>query len=143
MRSSILSVCLLLFAPVAQAANLAGLWVGYYAYDPGVNPVRVECAVVFEQVGTEIVGTIIERQSFGNELNPGMPAAAIGNAQGNTVSFEKYYFGDDDAEPVVYTLQVSPDGYTMTGFWRIGDANGTAFFRRVTGASADRIPVPR
>lgn len=144
MRNVFIAVCLLLLAPVAQAANLAGLWVGYYAYDPAVNPARVECAVVFEQIGTEIGGTMIERQTFGDSLNPGMPAGAGGIVDGNNVLFEKYYYDDDDDAPVVvYTMQLSPDGNTMTGFWRIGEASGTAFLRRVTGHSADRIPAPR
>ena len=143
MRTLISWLCLLLLAPVAQAANIAGLWVGYYAYDPGVNPARVECAIVFEQVDAEVGGVMIERQTFGNDLNPGMPAATGGELQGNNLTFEKYYFGDDNQPPVTYTLQLSPDGNTMTGFWRIGEMSGTAFFRRVTAASADRIPVPR
>jgi len=34
MRRIVLSLCLLLSPALAQAANVAGLWVGYYAYDP-------------------------------------------------------------------------------------------------------------
>ena len=142
MRKLLLSVCLLLLAPFAQAANIAGLWVGYYAYDPAVSTARIECAVVFEQAGGEIGGSMIERQTFGNELAPGMPAGASGTVRGNTVTFEKNYYLNNGST-VTYTLQLSPDGNTMTGFWRIGNANGTAFFRRVTGDSVDRIPSPR
>jgi len=105
---------------------------------------RIECALVFEQVDSAVGGSMVERQTFGDDLYPGLPSDVAGNLQGNSLLFEKYYVHkDDDADPVVYELQISPDGNTMTGFWSIGDVNGTAMFRRVTGESVDRIPAPR
>jgi hypothetical protein len=141
MRRLVLSACLLLFSPLATAANLAGLWVGYYAYDPGENPERVECAVVLEQIGSRVGGSMIERQTFGEMLFPGLPSDVMGEIENNTLTFHKLYVHEsEDDPPVSYRLSISPDGNVLSGFWSIGDMQGTATFRRVTAASSERRP---
>ena len=135
---------LLLSPSLATAADVAGLWVGYYAYEPGAAVERVECAMVLEQLRDEIGGTMIERQTFGDELLPGLPAFVLGAINGNQLSFDKRYaHEDDDAATVVYRMTISADGNTFSGSWTVGDIQGTAYFRRVTAASVKSIPVPR
>lgn len=143
MRRLALLLCLLL-SPLAEAGDVSGLWVGYYAYEPGAAIERVECAMVLEDYEGEVGGAMVERQTFGDEILPGLPADLLGFATEDGVEFEKYYFhNEEDAEPVYYELALSPDGNTLSGYWEIGETSGTAFFRRVTASSAERIPAPR
>ncbi len=141
----LLLLCLLFLPSLLHAADFRGLWAGYYAYEPGTSAVeRVECAMVLEQINAEVGGVMIERQTFGDSLLPGLPSNVLGTVSASGIVFEKLYFHDgDDATTVIYELSVSPDGNTLSGFWRLGEVHGTAFFRRVTAASAERIPSPR
>lgn len=138
-------IALVLFAlsPLSLAADLNGLWVGYYAYDPGTGRARVECAVVLHQEGTEFAGTMIERQTFGEVLFPGLPSDIYGIVEGRNLQFSKQYVHDEDAPAVLYQVTLSPDDNTLNGYWQIGDASGTVLFRRVTADSVDRIPALR
>lgn len=139
-----LILVLLLSSSIASAADVAGLWVGYYAYEPGAPVERVECAMVLEQLDSDVDGLMIERQTFGDELLPGLPSEMFGELDGNRLNLEKYYFHDEeDAPGVVYHLSLSADGNTLTGSWNVSGIQGTAYFRRVTAASARNIPLPR
>lgn len=138
MRTAILCFCLLL-PTLVNAADVRGLWVGYYAYEGNA---RVETSFVMEQEGEAIGGVMIEQRTFGELI--ASPSHLLGTAKDRSVQFEKRYMTNKtDQDAVTYELQLSPDGQTMTGFWRIRQMNGTATFRRVTGESADRIPAPR
>ncbi|HEX6928726.1 MAG TPA: hypothetical protein VF267_05730 [Gammaproteobacteria bacterium] len=141
----ILVLCFSLLLPsLAAAADVAGLWVGYYAYPPGSPVERVPCALVLELMEGEVDGTMIERQTFGDLFIPGLPSQVIGVLEERTLRLEKYYFHADEQDPAVdYELTLSPDGNVLSGYWSIGELSGTAFFRRVTAESADRIPAPR
>lgn len=131
---------LLFLAPAAAAADLNGLWVGYYEYENGV---RVPCSVALVHGEGLVVGAMVEPQTFGEELDPGKPAYVVGSTDGNSLDFEKYYASDDsEGSGVTYELRISPDGHTMTGFWQVGGMNGRAWFRRVNAANIERLPVP-
>lgn len=145
MRRLVFSLCLSL-PMLAHAADVRGLWVGYYAYEPGTAAIeRVESAMVLEQIDTEVGGSMIERQTFGEELFPGLPSDLInGVMEGGALVFDKYYVHDEDGTAyVTYKLSLSPDGNVLSGFWSLGEMHGTALFRRVTADSAERIPAPR
>lgn len=146
MRSRILSLLVLLATPVAHAEGLAGLWVGYYAYDPANGGARVECSMVLEQIDEEFGGLMIERQTFGDELYPSLPSSIIGWDDDKGIRFEKYYVHENEknpgnAAPVIYTLTLSPNGNMLSGYWSIGGLSGKAMFKRVTPQTADRIPT--
>lgn len=143
MRRLVLGFTLSLLATCAQAGALSGLWVGYYAYDADDGGQKVETALVMETVGQDVGGTIIERQTFGDEVFPGYPSDLRGTVTAHGLRFEKRYVANGEAsEPVVYELSLSPDGSLLTGFWTVGKMQGTAYFRRVTAASAERLPKP-
>lgn len=146
MRSLILSLLVLLAAPAVHAEGLAGLWVGYYAYDPANGGARVECSMVLEQIDEEFGGLMIERQTFGDGLYPSLPSSIFGSNDGYAIRFEKIYMhqiemNPDQATPVIYTLSLSPNGNMLSGYWSIGDMSGTAMFKRVTPQTADKIPT--
>lgn len=145
MRRLVFSLLLSFFPMLVHAADVRGLWVGYYAYEPGAAIERVECAMVLEQVETNVAGTMIERQTFGELLFPGLPSNLLdGMMEGNALVFDKYYVHDEErTEYVTYELSLSPDGNVLSGFWSLGEMHGTALFRRVTATSVDRIPAPR
>lgn len=145
MRRLAFSLCLLFLPILVHAADVRGLWVGYYAYEPGVDIEPVECAMVLEQIEDMVAGSMIERQTFGEELFPGLPSDLVdGEMDGNSLIFDKYYVQDEEGtDYVTYELSLSPDGNVLSGFWSIAEISGTAFFRRVTAESAQRIPAPR
>ena len=131
----------------AWAANVDGLWVGYYAYAPEQGSGRVESAMVLEVFDTMVHGTMVERQTFGDEIFPGLPSDITGSIEGNTLSLSKVYLHEflkegDAAALRIYQLALSPDGNELSGFWVVGDLQGRLYFRRVTPESADRIPAP-
>ena len=144
MKKFMMLVSLFCLPLLSQAADLNGMWVGYYAYDAGGPTTPVPCSMVLHhELDDEISGASVEPQTFGDSIEPGMPADIAGYLKGNTLDFEKYYFHDDeDAEGVRYVLTVSSDGNSLTGRWKIGDTMGTAYFRRVTAATVNRIPAP-
>ncbi len=123
-----LAVCLFLLPFAGHAADLRGLWVGYYAYGPGQ---QVEAAMVLEQLDEKIAGLMIERQTFGDEIIPGLPSYLLeGKLSDDLLSFQKHYAHQEEGDPVVYRLMVSTDGRMLTGFWSVGGMQGTATFHR-------------
>lgn len=132
---------------LARAADVTGLWVGYYAYDPAAGGGRVECAFVLQQINTGVGGTMIERQTFGDEIFPGLPSDVTGALDGNTLTLGKVYLHEfldagNGASARRYQLTISPDGNELSGFWTVGEMQGNLYFRRVTAESATRIPKP-
>lgn len=142
MKRFVMMACLLCLPLVSQAADLNGLWVGYYRYD--ANQQAVECTMVLTHKSDgEIAGAMVEPQTFGDTIEPGMPSDIVGVLCGANLQFEKYYFHEDEhAEPVIYKLTVSADGNMLSGSWKIGSVTGMAQFRRVTVSSVGRIPAP-
>lgn len=141
MRRLVVLLCLA-FLPATAAADINGMWVGYYEYEGGS---RVECAALLETIENMVGGVMIERRGFLVAPNR-ITTSIAGTISGSTFNFTKQYYTAEimpDGAPVEYTLQISPDGHTLTGFWKIGAASGRAWFRRVTTASADRLPVPQ
>lgn len=135
MRRIALCLCLLL-PSLAQAADLTGLWVGYYAYE---TDQRIETAMVLQQLGDDVGGMMIERQTFGDEIVPGLPAELAGFVDEEGLYFEKYYFHQsEDAPGVEYELTLSADGNVLSGHWYLGEMEGTAYFRRSVAQAAER-----
>lgn len=132
----VLAICLLLLPLAGHTADVRGLWVGYYAYGPGQ---RVEAALALEQVEAHVAGMMIERQTFGDQLMPGLPSELInGKLAEDMLTFEKRYFHKEEGNAVVYRLVVSTDGNMLTGFWSVDGAQGTATFWRMNAATMDK-----
>ena len=132
-----------------SAASLTGLWVGYYAYQNGD---RVPVSIVFEQLGNDVIGTMIEPQTFGESLDIGKQAIVAGVIGDEVLEFEKAYASDianwktfelkPGSSYINYRLVLSSDGHEMSGTWAIGDLSGRASLKRVTPGVVDRLPRP-
>lgn len=130
------------------SADVSGLWVGYYAYQAEQGGGRVEAAMVLQQIGAQVGGTMIERQTFGDQVFPGLPSDLIGALEDGVMLLDKVYLHEYQqeggaAQSRKYQLVLSEDGTELKGAWMVNDLRGTLYFRRVTAESAARIPAPR
>lgn len=117
---------LALVAP-AGAGELTGLWEGYYEYGNGQEGVPFAMELIHGSVS--ISGELVELQTFGQEVDDGMLAAALsGSASGALLSFTKTYDGSGGvSHSVEYrgTVIKTDKGILIaTGIWETAGARG-------------------
>jgi hypothetical protein len=125
----------------ANAADLSGLWVGYYVYDAANRTERVECSMVLEQTNDVLHGRMIEVQTFGAEPSIGLAATLTGTLEDRALSLVKTYDGTGgQTHSVSYKLKVSQEGRTLEGTWSIGaDYTGRSLFKRLDPQKIDDL----
>lgn len=121
---------------------------GYYAYQEEQGGGRVEAAVGLQQIGNRVGGTMIERQTFGERIFPGLPSNLAGILDNGVLLLDKVYLHEyqqegETAQSRKYQLVLSDDGMELKGGWTMNDLRGSLYFRRVTAEAADRIPAVR
>ncbi|MDX1444236.1 MAG: hypothetical protein R3270_10780 [Gammaproteobacteria bacterium] len=144
-RVALFVVCMAMSGAVA-AAELTGLWVGYYAYPSGE---RVPMSMVLQAGEIDFIGEMIEPQTTGESLDVGQRSILAGARKDRVVEFEKAYYKDvvsmepfrlrEGASVVRYELMLSGNGNELFGKWFIGDMSGAASFKRVTPETVDRL----
>ena len=114
----------------AAAGNVPTAWDGAYEYGNGQDPVPFRIDVTVS--GTSIQGTIVEVQTFGDDIIDGRLGARIwGTIDGSSVRFTKVYDGTGGvSHSVAYngTLAKYDDGsWVMFGTWSTGGVSGGWF----------------
>jgi len=117
----------LALATAGRAGDLSGTWEGFYEYGNGQPPVYF--LMVIEHGGSNVSGSIMEVQTFGEQVSDGLLSANIsGRTTGPTVVFTKTYDGSGGvAHSVVYrgTLVKTDDGVSiLAGTWETGGMQG-------------------
>jgi hypothetical protein len=117
---------LVLVAP-ARAGDLTGVWEGYYEYGNGQQGVPFTMELTHRS--SAISGQLVELQTFGQEVDDGMLAAALsGSASGDLLSFTKTYDGSGGvSHSVVYRgTVIEADNGTLiaTGIWETDGTRG-------------------
>jgi len=112
---------------VGRAGDLSGSWDGFYEYGNGQPPVYF--IMTIQHGGSNVSGSIVEVQTFGEHLSDGLLSANIsGSTTGPTVVFTKTYDGSGGvAHSVVYrgTLVKTDDGVSiLAGTWQTGGMQG-------------------
>ena len=105
--------------------NIAGLWMGHYAYpDPRMgNPTPFLARI--EDADGALSGTIIEPNTIGPSSDS-LEALLSGSRTGSAVDFTKVYDGASDAAHAVdYVGRLSSDGNTITGVWSLAEYDGS------------------
>jgi hypothetical protein len=123
-----------------ETHSIAGGWLGTYYYDSYSEPTRFEAS--FSAMGRDwrFGGRILDDGPLGD-------ANAINGAQtGQKVSFVKVYVrppGGHITVPVYYEGQLSEDGKTMSGTWRLSlSTTGTWEARRLWFEEAEEAMQP-
>lgn len=107
-----------------QAMEMWGRWSGTYYYNDGRRPVSFTFEV--NNPGTYFSGQITEENTFGNSNARFLYSYFEGQIWNNgQVQFTKQYDGTAQVgHAVVYNGQLQPNGRTIQGTWRVGNAWG-------------------
>jgi hypothetical protein len=114
----------------AVAADIPTSWNGGYEYGNGQDAVLFQLDISMS--GTSMSGSIVELQTFGEDIDDGLLGANVSGAiDGNSVRFTKVYDGSGGvSHTVVYTgtLAEFEDGvWVMFGTWSTGGTQGAWF----------------
>jgi len=124
-------ISLLLFCLTAgvNAADLSGMWVGYYGYGPN-GAQETQFAMVIKQQGNTVQATIIEPVTFGDQRATFRQAQVLGQISGDQVQFIKQYNDGQKSAPVSYTLTLLED-VVLAGQWSINNEKGPVRIARI------------
>jgi hypothetical protein len=119
--------------PAAPAAEITGVWKGFYYYADGRAP--VEFKFQFENANGACKGRSDEGNTFGsarsNKLYASLECDSVKLAPGKTVLIRKHYDGTASVSHAVrYVGSVWPDLEQITGQWEIGVTRGSFMMRR-------------
>lgn len=128
---------LMLLTSIANAADISGLWIGYYGYGPE-DAQETPFAMIIKQQGATIQATIIEPVTFGDPNATHRQAQVLGNINDKQIQFIKQYSDGQRNAPVSYGLTVIQN-QLMTGKWSIAEESGPVRMARVNAAEIKSV----
>ncbi len=127
---------------MGERQDMNGLWSGWFDYTGFSDPVPF--TAWFDDVGGALSGTILEPNSFAEDMLEDLEAEIAGERGGLIVSFEKTYCQGQGAHglPILYEGEADIDFETVIGKWRFyqgGYGSGRFRLSRASRAISEGI----